>query len=139
MTDRFIDADTELAIGDEALRLKARDVILIFWTWAGPGMSLPEYLLLGSGQRGCDYFEKQPQMVHYLHQTLLAAKALGLKSMSEICRLAEERHQCLRKNWKLFRRLDYDLDAGRREKFESFFRYLHKFGEFDELPQLRFI
>jgi hypothetical protein len=35
--------------------------------------------------------------------------------------------------------LDYDLDAGQQEGLETFFRYLQKFGEFQELPQLEFI
>jgi predicted solute-binding protein len=70
----------------------------------------------------------------------LQAKGLGLKSLPEICRQAAAvvplRQEEL---FAYFQRLHYDLDTGQLEGLEAFFRYLYKFGELPELPQLRFI
>jgi len=70
----------------------------------------------------------------------LAAKALGLKSLSEICRQAADQVPMPQEELQTyFERLDYDQDEGQKEGLEAFFRYLYKFGELAELPQLRFI
>ena len=87
-----------------------------------------------------DYFEKQPEIVYYLHQILLRAKAMGLESIAEICRQAAATVPMAQEELEIyFQRLNYDLDAGQQEGLEAFFRYLHKFGEFEELPHLEFI
>jgi chorismate dehydratase len=142
VTDRFIDGCYGmLAIGDEALRLKARGCYPYFLDLGRAWHELTGLpFVFGVWATRRNYYEKQPQTDHYLHRTLLAAKALGLKSMSEICRLAAAKVPMPQEELETyFERLDYELDEGQQEGLEAFFRYLHKFGEFAELPQLRFI
>jgi chorismate dehydratase len=142
VTDRFNDGSYGmLAIGDEALRLKARGCYPFFLDLGRAWHELTGLpFVFGVWATRRDYFEKQPQAVYYLHRTLLAAKALGLNSMTEICRQAAEvvpmPPEALAA---YFQRLDYDLDAGQQEGLEAFFKYLYKFREFQEMPQLRFI
>ena len=82
---------------------------------------------------------RNSQTVHYLHQTLLAAKALGLKSMSEISRQAADQVPMPQEELETyFGRLDYDLDESQQEGLRHFFD-IYVIGEFAELPQLRFI
>jgi chorismate dehydratase len=142
VTDRFLDGCYGmLAIGDEALRLKARGCYPYFLDLGRAWHELTGLpFVFGVWATRRDYFEKQPQTVYYLHRTLLAAKALGLQSMAEICRQAAETVPIPPEALEAyFQQLDYDLDAGQQEGLETFFRYLQKFGEFQELPQLEFI
>lgn len=142
VTDRFLDGCCGmLAIGDEALRLKAGECYPYFLDLGRAWHDLTGLpFVFGVWATRRDYFAHQPETVRYLHRTLLAAKALGLKSMTEICRRAAETVPMAPEALAAyFQQLDYDLDAGQQEGLEAFFRYLHKFGEFPELPQLRFI
>jgi chorismate dehydratase len=142
VTDRFIDGCYGmLAIGDEALRLKARACYPYFLDLGRAWHELTGLpFVFGVWAARREYFEKQPQTVRYLHKTLLAAKALGLESLHEICQMAAATVPMpLEELETYFQRLEYDLDSGQLEGLEAFFRYLHKFGEFEEIPQLRFI
>jgi chorismate dehydratase len=142
VTDRFMDGCYGmLAIGDEALRLKARGCYPYFLDLGRAWHELTGLpFVFGVWATRRDFFEKQPETVYYLHRTLLAAKALGLASMPEICRQAAEAVPMPSGALAAyFQRLNYELDTGQQEGLEAFFRYLHKFGEFPELPQLEFI
>jgi chorismate dehydratase len=142
VTDRFLDGCYGmLAIGDEALRLKARGCYPYFLDLGRAWHELTGLpFVFGVWATRRDYFEKQPQTVRYLHRTLVNAKALGLKSMAEICRQAAQTVPLPPEALAAyFQQLDYDLDAGQQEGLVAFFRYLHRFGEFQELPQLQFI
>ncbi len=142
VTDQFTDGCYGmLAIGDEALRLKTRGCYPYFLDLGRAWHELTgRPFVFGVWAARRDYFEKQTATVYYLHRTLLAAKALGLNSMAEICRQAAAVVPMpLEELAAYFQRLDYNLDAGQQEGLEAFFKYLYKFGEFQELPQLRFI
>jgi chorismate dehydratase len=142
VTDRFIDGCYGmLAIGDEALRLKARGCYPYFLDLGRAWHELTGLpFVFGVWAARRDYFEKQPEMVYYLHQILLRAKAMGLQSIAEICRQAAATVPMAQEELEIyFQRLNYDLDAGQQEGLEAFFRYLHKFGDFKEMPQLEFI
>jgi chorismate dehydratase len=142
VTDRFIDGCYGmLAIGDEALRLKARGCYPYFLDLGRAWHELTGLpFVFGVWAARRDYFAKQPQMVYYLHHILLLAKAKGLQAITEICRQAAATVPMAQKELEIyFQRLNYDLDPGQQEGLEAFFRYLHKFKEFEELPQLQFI
>jgi chorismate dehydratase len=142
ITDRFTDGCYGmLAIGDEALRLKARGCYPYFLDLGRAWHELTDLpFVFGVWATRRDYFEKQAQAVFDIHRILLAAKALGLNSMAEICRQAATVVPIPSEELTAyFQRLDYGLDAGQQEGLEAFFKYLYKFGEFQEIPQLRFI
>jgi chorismate dehydratase len=142
VTDRFNDGCYGmLAIGDEALRLKARGCYPFFLDLGRAWHDLTGLpFVFGVWATRRDYFEKNPQTVYNLHRTLLAAKALGLSSMAEIYRQATSAVPMSPEELAdYFQHLNYDLDTGQLEGLEVFFRYLYKFGEFPALPQLQFI
>jgi chorismate dehydratase len=142
VTDRFNDGVYGmLAIGDEALRLKARGCYPYFLDLGRAWHELTNLpFVFGVWAARRDYFERAPEQVQAVHQTLLQAKALGLKALPEICRQAATVVPMPQEELSAyFRRLHYDLDSGQQEGLESFFKYLYKYGELQELPQLRFI
>jgi len=142
VTDRFTDGCYGLlAIGDEALRLKARGCYPYFLDLGRAWHELTGLpFVFGVWAAREDYFEQHPEAVYFAHQTLLAAKALGLNSLTEICRQAAAAVPLPQEELlAYFHRLNYELDAGQQEGLEAFFGYLYKFGEFPELPQLQFV
>jgi chorismate dehydratase len=142
VTDRFVDGCYGmLAIGDEALRLKASGCYPYFLDLGRAWYELTGLpFVFGVWAVRRDYFRTHPENVRAVHQILLQAKALGLKSLPEICRQAATVVPMSQEELSAyFQRLNYDLDAGQQEGLEAFFKYLYKYGEFQELPQLRFI
>ncbi len=130
-----------LAIGDEALRLRARG-------------SYPYFLDLGRAWRDLtglpfvfgvwaarrDVWERDPALVHYLHRTLVASKTQGCAALPDICRQAAALVNLSEAELlDYFRKLQYDLDAGQQTGLEAFYRYLHRYGDLGEMPELRFI
>ncbi len=142
VTDRFLDGCYGmLAIGDEALRLQARGCYPYFLdlgrAWADL-TGLP--FVFGVWAARADFVQQHPEAARTVHRTLLAAKALGLQSLAAICRqaatvvpLPEEALTAY------FQRLNYDLAADQQEGLAAFFRFLWRYGEFEELPRLRFL
>jgi chorismate dehydratase len=142
VTDQFIDGCYGLlAIGDEALRLKARGCYPYFLDLGRAWHDLTGLpFVFGVWAARRDYFAAQPQIVYHLHRTLLAAKALGLQAMAEICRQAAKVVPLPPEELAVyFQRLDYDLDTCQQKGLAAFFRYVHKFGDFPALPHLQFI
>ena len=130
-----------LAIGDEALRLKVRGCYPYFLDLGRAWHELTGLpFVFGVWAARRDYFERQEETVYSIHRTLLAAKTLGLNAMPEICRQAAAVVPMPPEELAAyFQRLDYNLDADQQEGLEAFFKYLYKFGEFQEMPQFRFI
>lgn len=130
-----------LAIGDEALRLKAQgrypyflDLGRAWYELTG----LPFVFGVWAVRRA--FFEDHPREVAAVHQALLAAKADGLAHLEDICRLASEVvHLGPGELRTYFSRLNYDFDARHQEGLRVFFRYLFRFGMVGELPELEFI
>jgi chorismate dehydratase len=142
VTDRFIDGCYGmLAIGDEALRLKARGCYPYFLDLGRAWYELTGLpFVFGVWAARRDYCQTHPEIVSTVHRTLLQAKVLGLKSLPEICRQAATVVPLAQEDLAAyFQRLNYDLDAGQQEGLTAFFKYLYKYGEFQELPRLQFI
>ncbi len=127
VTDRFTDGCYGmLAIGDEALRLKARGCYPYFLDLGRAWHELTGLpFVFGVWAARRDYFEKEDTAVYKVHRTLLAAKALGLNSMPEICRQAAAVVPMPQEELAAyFQRLDYNLDPGQQEGLEAFFQVL---------------
>ncbi|MBW1916857.1 MAG: menaquinone biosynthesis protein [Deltaproteobacteria bacterium] len=130
-----------LAIGDEALRLRATRTYPYFLDLGSAWYDLtglPFVFGVWAVRRSC--FAQHTAQVHYLHQNLLMAKDWGLKSLEEISHQAADLlgldYQTL---FHYYNQLNYDLQAPQRQGLEAFYHYLLKFGELPEMPQLRFI
>lgn len=142
VSDRFTDGCYGLlAIGDEALRLRATGRYPYFLDLGRAWQELTGLpFVFGVWAARRDYAAQKADLVQTIHQTLLAAKSLGLNCLPEICRQAAAIVPLPPEELvAYFQRLDYDLDAGQQEGLEAFFRYLHKYGEFPDLPRLEFI
>lgn len=142
VTDCFLDGCYGmLAIGDEALRLKARgcypyylDLGQAWYELTG----LPFVFGVWAVQRR--YFAAYPELVQELHQRLLQAKNLGLQALPEVCREAARSVPLSPAELAVyFQRLNYDLGVEHQEGLLAFFRYLHKYGDLAEMPELTFI
>lgn len=130
-----------LAIGDEALRLRAigrypycLDLGRAWHELTGLAFVFGVWAVRRS------FFAQYRPRVYYLHQTLLQAKQCGLNALEEISRQAAgsvnlDPDQLI----SYFNQLNYDLDSPQQEGLMVFFRYLHQFGELAELPVLQFI
>jgi chorismate dehydratase len=142
VTDRFCDGCCGmLAIGDEALRLKATGAYPFFLDLGRAWHELTALpFVFGVWAVRRSFFDQRPSEVYYLHQTLLEAKKLGLRKMEDICSQAAEVVNMSSEQVKnYFQLLNYDLDDGQQEGLEAFYSYLYRFGELPELPELRFI
>jgi chorismate dehydratase len=130
-----------LAIGDEALRLRATG-------------RYPYYLDLGRAWHDLtglpfvfgvwavrrSFYEKNPTAVRAVHQSLLASKDWGLAGLEDICRHASTLVKMTVPDLRrYFHLLNYDLDPRQQEGLSSFYRYLHRFGVLEALPELEFI
>ena len=130
-----------LAIGDEALKLKA-------------GGRYPYFLDLGRAWHDLtglpfvfgvwavrrDFYARCPEPVEKVHQMLLNSKRLGLANLEEICRRAAELVNLGYKELSdYFKLLNYDLDAPQQEALLAFYRYLRRSGALADMPVLAFI
>jgi chorismate dehydratase len=130
-----------LAIGDEALRLRAAGIYPYFLDLGRAWYELTGLpFVFGVWAARRDVFRKKPAEVRLLHQTLLAAKARGLKALPEICRQAQKSVNLTDEQLQhYFRQLQYDLGPRQLEGLRAFFKYLHRYGALEEMPKLKFI
>jgi len=130
-----------LAIGDEALRLRARGVYPYFLDLGRAWHDLTGLpFVFGVWAARREVWERDPALVTYLHQTLVDSKAQGCAALSEICRQATAQVNLSEAELlDYFQKLQYDLDAGQQEGLIAFFRYLYRYGDLPEMPELRFI
>ncbi|MFP3868827.1 MAG: menaquinone biosynthetic enzyme MqnA/MqnD family protein [Desulfobacteraceae bacterium] len=130
-----------LAIGDEALRLRATgnypyylDLGQAWYDLTG----MPFVFGVWAVRQSC--FARHAAQVHYLHQNLLRAKDWGLEYLPEIShRAADLLGLDYQELLHYFSRLNYGLDDLQQKGLEAFYRYLDKLGVLAEMPQLRFI
>jgi len=130
-----------LAIGDEALRLRALGRYPYFLDLGRAWhrlTGLPFVFGVWAVRRA--FFSQYPARVHSAHQTLLQARDWGLDALEEICGFATrsvnlDTDQLLN----YFLQLNYTLDAGQQEGLSAFYRYLHRYGALPEPPVLQFI
>jgi chorismate dehydratase len=129
-----------MAIGDEALRLKAAG-IMPFELDLGQAWQeltgLPFVFGVWAVRR--DFAAAQPEATDSLHRLLLRSRDWGLGSLAELSRIAPaffsmSPAQILA----YFRRLNYSLDPEHEEGLAAFFHYLYNLGELDEAPRLEF-
>jgi chorismate dehydratase len=130
-----------LAIGDEALRLKATrrypyylDLGRAWHDLTG----LPFVFGVWAVRRG--FYEKDPEAVRAVHQSLLASKHWGLAGLEEICRHASTLvNMSLEDLHGYFHLLNYELDPHQQEGLLTFYRFLHRYGTLPEMPVLESI
>jgi chorismate dehydratase len=130
-----------LAIGDEALRLRATgrypyylDLGRAWHDLTG----LPFVFGVWAVRRG--FYENNPAAVRGVHQALLESKHWGLASLEEICRHAATLVKMSTPDLRhYFHLLDYDLNSRQQEGLCAFYRYLYRFGALAALPELEFI
>jgi len=130
-----------LAIGDEALRLKAASrapyVMDLGRAWHDL-TGLPFVFGVWAVRR--DFCARHPQTARTLHRTLVEAKNLGLADLPEICRRAADVVPLTQPELlAYFHRLNYDLDGAQLEGLTAFFSALHRLGELPEMPALEFL
>jgi chorismate dehydratase len=130
-----------LAIGDEALRLKATG-------------RYPYYLDLGRAWHDLtglpfvfgvwavrrEFYQDHPAAVSTVHQALLESRDWGLLALEEIClhasNLVSMSPEDLRGYFKL---LNYELDLHQQDGLMTFYRFLHRYGVLPEMPLLESI
>ena len=129
-----------MAIGDEALRLKAA-AAMPFELDLGQAWQeltgLPFVFGVWAVRR--DFAEAQPEATTTLHRLLLQSRDWGLGSLKELSRIAAP--FCSMTPAQIlayFRQLNYSLDPEHEEGLATFFHYLYNLGELDEAPRLEY-
>lgn len=134
------DISAVLAIGDEALALKAAggwpyelDLGAAWQELTG----LPFVFGVWAVRR--DFAAAHPEATGELHRLLLRSRDWGLEALPELSRLAAapfgmSPSQVLA----YFQQLDYSLGPDHEKGLTAFFRYLHNLGELAETPRLEY-
>lgn len=130
-----------LAIGDEALRLKATGRYPYFLdlgrAWHDL-TGLPFVFGLWAARR--TFYKSNPGEVKAVHQALLQSKEWGLTALDKICRHASGMLDMSTKDLlSYFHLLNYDLDDRQQEGLRIFYHYLHRSGALSEVVELEFI
>jgi chorismate dehydratase len=129
-----------LAIGDEALRLKAA-AVMPFELDLGEAWQeltgLPFVFGVWAVRR--DFARAQPEATRTLHRLLLRSRDWGLESLAELSVIAAASFgmtpaQVLA----YFRQLNYALDPEHEEGLATFFHYLYNLRELPEEPRLEY-
>lgn len=130
-----------LAIGDEALRLKASGRYPYFLDLGRAWHQLTGLpFVFGVWAVRRDFFKARPGEVHRIHRALLDAKAWGLAGLEDICRHAASLVAMTPADLRhYFGLLNYDLEARQQEGLIAFYRYLHRSGALERMPALAFI
>jgi chorismate dehydratase len=132
--------DAVMAIGDEALALKAAGV-LPFELDLGEAWQeltgLPFVFGVWAVRR--DFADNQPLSTAALHRLLLRSRDWGLRSLAELSRIAAaplgmSPAQVLA----YFHQLNFFLSPEHEEGLATFFHYLYNLGELVEEPQLEY-
>jgi chorismate dehydratase len=129
-----------LAIGDEALRLKAAGVwphrLDLGAAWQEL-TGLPQVFGVWAVRR--DFAAAQPQASAALHRLLLRSRDWGIQTLPQLSRAAA-RHSGLPAPQLLayFEKLDYFLGPEHEQGLLTFCRYLHDLGELPQVPQLAY-
>jgi chorismate dehydratase len=130
-----------LAIGDEALQLKATGRYPYFLDLGRAWHDLTGLpFVFGVWAVRRRYFATHPEEVRAVHQALLESKAWGLAGLEDICRHAsnlvslspEDLHH-------YFNRLNYELEVRQQDGLMTFYRFLQRYGMLPEMPLLESI
>ena len=134
------DVAAVMAIGDEALRLKAAGVMPFELDLGQAWQELTGLPFVFGVWAVCrDFAAAQPEITGSLHRLLLRSRDWGLGSLAELSRIAAtffdmSPAQILA----YFQQLNYSLDPEHEEGLATFFNYLYNLGELDEAPQLEY-
>jgi chorismate dehydratase len=127
-----------MAIGDEALRLKAAGAIPFELDLGEAWQELTGLpFVFGVWAVRRDFATAQPGATDSLHRLLLRSRDWGLGSLAELSRIAAAPlgmtpAQVLA----YFHQLNYSLDPEHEEGLATFFHYLYNLGELGEEPRL---
>ncbi len=130
-----------LAIGDEALRLRAAGIYPYFLDLGRAWHELTglPFVFGVWAVRRRYYREKTPE-AQAVHQALLLSKRWGLAALEEICRQASSQVGLSPADLhRYFRGLNYELSDRQQEGLLTFYRFLYRYGVLAEMPILRSI
>ena len=134
------DAAAVLAIGDEALRLKAAGAMPFELDLGQAWQELTGLpFVFGVWAVRRDFAEAHFEAAAALHRLLLRSRDWGLKSLPELSRIAGPSFDMTPAQiLAYFHQLNYSLDPEHEEGLATFFNYLYNMGELDEAPQLEY-
>jgi chorismate dehydratase len=129
-----------MAIGDEALRLKAARVMPFELDLGQAWQELTGLpFVFGVWAVRRDFAAAQPEATATLHRLLLRSRDWGLGSLAELSRIAGPSFSMTPAQiLAYFRQLNYSLAPEHEEGLATFFHYLYNLGELDETPQLAY-
>ncbi len=130
-----------LAIGDEALRLRAAGIYPYFLDLGRAWHELTGLpFVFGVWAVRRRYYQEKAREAKSVHQALLLSKRWGLKALEEICRrfsrLVDMSPADLHN---YFSHLNYELSDDQQEGLLTFYRFLYRYGVLAEMPILRSI
>ena len=134
------EAAAVLAIGDEALRLKAAGAMPFELDLGQAWQELTGLpFVFGVWAVRRDFAEAQPEATASLHRLLLRSRDWGLKYLPELSRVAGPSFNMTPAQiLAYFHQLNYSLDPEHEEGLATFFHYLYNLGELDEKPELEY-
>jgi chorismate dehydratase len=134
------DATAVLAIGDEALRLKAAGVMPFELDLGQAWQELTGLpFVFGVWAVRRDFAEAQAEAAAALHRLLLRSRDWGLRSLAELSRIAGPSFSMTPSQiLAYFQQLNYSLDPEHEDGLATFFNYLYNLGELDEKPELEY-
>jgi chorismate dehydratase len=130
-----------LAIGDEALRLKASGRYPYFLDLGRAWHDLTGLpFVFGVWAVRRRFYQENQEEVQTVHQALLESKRWGLTGIEEICRHASPLvGMSLVDLQDYFHLLNYELGVRQQEGLLSFYRFLYHYGVLAEMPVLQSI
>jgi chorismate dehydratase len=130
-----------LAIGDEALRLRAAGIYPYFLDLGRAWKELTGLpFVFGVWAVRHRYYQEKATETQAVHQALLRSKRWGLTALEEICRQASPLvGMSLADLRRYFGLLNYELEDRQQEGLLTFYRFLYRYGELAEMPTLRFV
>jgi chorismate dehydratase len=134
------DCAAVMAIGDEALRLKAAGAMPFELDLGQAWQELTGLpFVFGVWAVRRDFAAAHPRDTAALHRLLLRSRDWGLGSLPELSRIAAACFSMTAAQiLAYFRQLNYSLDPEHEEGLATFFHYLYNLGELDEAPQLAY-
>jgi len=132
------DAAAVMAIGDEALRLKAAGAMPFELDLGQAWQELTGLpFVFGVWAVRRDFAATQPEATAALHRLLLRSRDWGLRSLPELSRIAGPSFSLTPAQiLAYFHQLNYSLDPEHEEGLATFFHYLYNLGELEEKPGL---
>ncbi|MCK9376883.1 MAG: menaquinone biosynthesis protein [Syntrophobacterales bacterium] len=134
------DCAAVLAIGDEALRLKAAGTMPFELDLGEAWQELTGLpFVFGVWAVRRDFAGIEPAATAALHRLLLRSRDWGLTSLAELSRIAGASFNMTPAQiLAYFHQLNYFLDADHQEGLATFFHYLYNLGELAEEPGLEY-